>query len=108
MSDGAERIAFRMKLNPGRAAEYERRHDAVFPDLVDALRAAGVSDYTIWHDPETDHLFATLVRSRDHGMDALPDQEVVRRWWAHMADIMETHPDDVPVQVPLARVFHMP
>lgn len=107
MSDEAERIAFRMKLNPGQAAEYRRRHDAVFPDLVDALRAAGVSDYTIWLDPEANYLFATLARPKDHGMDALSNQEVVRRWWAHMADIMETHPDDVPVQVPLSRVFYM-
>ncbi len=103
-----QRIAFRMILNPGQAAEYERRHDAIFPELVTALKAAGVSDYSIWLDPETHHLFAILTRADDHTMDRLPDQEVVRRWWAHMADIMQTHPDNVPVQVPLARVFHLP
>lgn len=108
MTEDAERIAFRMSLNPGQAEEYERRHDAVFPQLVAALKEAGVSDYSIWLDPETYHLFATLLRPRAHGMDGLPTDEVVRRWWAHMADIMETHPDDEPVQVPLRRVFHMP
>ena len=108
MTEGTERIAFRMTLNPGQAAEYERRHDAVFPELVAVLKEAGISDYTIWLDPETNHLFATLLRPADHGMDALTATEVVRRWWAHMADIMETHPDDEPVQVPLARVFHLP
>ena len=41
-------------------------------------------------------------------MDALPADPVMRRWWAHMADIMETHPDDEPVAVPLTPVFHMP
>ena len=108
MTDATERIAFRMVLNPGQAAEYERRHDAIFPDLAAALKAAGVSDYTIWLDPETNHLFATLVRPVDHGMDALPRTEVVRRWWAHMADIMQTEADDVPVQVPLTPVFRLP
>jgi L-rhamnose mutarotase len=32
----------------------------------------------------------------------------MRRWWAYMADIMETHPDDAPVVTPLETVFHMP
>lgn len=32
---------------------------------------------------------------------------VMRRWWAHMADTMETKPDDAPVAKPLATVFHM-
>ena len=47
----AERIAFRMNLFEGHAAEYEKRHDEIFPDLAQALSDAGVSDYTIWHDP---------------------------------------------------------
>ncbi len=41
-------------------------------------------------------------------MAALPDTEVMKRWWKHMRDIMETHPDNVPVQVPLKRVFYLP
>ena len=104
----AERIAFRMNLFPGQAAEYEKRHDEIFPDLAQALKDAGVSDYTIWLDPESNHLFGILTRTDDHTMADLPDTEVMKRWWKHMADIMETHPDNVPVQVPLKRVFHLP
>jgi len=104
----ANKIAFRMNLNPGQAAEYERRHDAIYPELVTALKDAGVSDYSIWLDPETHHLFGILTRTDDHGMDALPQTEVVKRWWAWMCDIMESHPDNAPVQVPLARVFYLP
>ncbi|MCD7059742.1 L-rhamnose mutarotase [Pelagibacterium xiamenense] len=103
----SERIAFRMTLNPGQAAEYERRHDEIWPELARALKDAGVSDYSIWLDPETHHLFATLVRTADHTMDALPDTEIVKRWWVMMADIMETNPDNSPVQVDLKRVFQL-
>ncbi len=46
-----------MNLFPGFAAEYEKRHDEIFPELAAALKQAGVSEYTIWHDPESDHLF---------------------------------------------------
>ena len=104
----AERIAFRMNLFPGQAKEYERRHDEIFPELAEALKNAGVSDYSIWHDPGTDHLFGILTRIDDHTTDALPDTEIMKRWWAHMADVMETDAANVPTQVPLNRVFLLP
>ena len=103
-----EQIAFRMNLHPGRAAEYRKRHDEIYPELAQALRDAGVSDYSIWLDAEANHLFGILTRTDDHTMDALPDTEIVKRWWAHMADIMATDADNVPVQIPLKRVFLLP
>lgn len=104
----SERIAFRMNLNPGQAAEYEKRHDEIFPELSQVLKDAGVSDYSIWLDPQSNHLFGILTRTGTHTMDALPNTEIMKRWWKHMADIMETHPDNVPVQVPLKQVFYLP
>lgn len=102
-----EKFAFRMNLNPGQAAEYKRRHDDIWPELAVLLKEAGVSDYSIWLDEETNHLFAILTRSDDHRMDALPSNAIVRKWWDRMADIMETLPDNTPVQVPLTKMFHL-
>ena len=104
---GYEKHAFKMQLNPGMAAEYKKRHDAIFPELVDLLHAAGVKDYSIHLDEETNTLFGVLWRRVDHTMGELPRTEVMQRWWAHMADIMETRPDNEPVAVPLLTVFHM-
>ena len=104
----AEKIAFRMNLFPGKAAEYRKRHDEIFPELAKALKDAGVSDYSIWLDAEANHLFGILTRTDTHTMDALPDTEIVKRWWAFMADIMATDADHVPVQIPLKRVFLLP
>ena len=103
-----EKVAFTMRLNPGQAEEYRRRHDAIWPELAALLREAGVSDYSIHLDEATGTLFGVLWRTADHGMEALPDHPVMRRWWAYMADIMETHPDNSPVVTPLVTVFHMP
>ena len=103
-----EKIAFTMRLNPGQAAEYRRRHDAVWPDLVAELHAAGIRDYSIFLEEATDTLFAVLWRTDDHGMDALPGRPVMRRWWDHMADIMATNADGSPVVTPLTRMFHLP
>jgi L-rhamnose mutarotase len=102
-----EKYAFRMTLHPGQLEEYRRRHDAIWPELVDLLRQAGVSDYSIHYDAATNALFGVLWRRADHGMASLPDHPVMKRWWAHMADIMETRPDNEPVAVPLETVFHM-
>jgi L-rhamnose mutarotase len=103
-----DRIAFRMNLHPGQAAEYEKRHDEIFPELVVALKQAGISDYSIWLDPETHHLFGILTRSDDHTLAALPDTEIMKRWWAFMGDIMDSNSDNSPVQVPLKQVFYLP
>lgn len=102
-----EKFAFRMQLNPGCREEYIRRHDEIWPELVQLLKEAGVEDYSIHLDPETDALFGVLWRRDDHGMDDLPDHPVMQKWWAHMADIMATNPDNSPVSVPLETVFHL-
>lgn len=102
-----EKIAFRMQLHPGQEAEYKRRHDEIWPELVELLHEAGVSDYSIHLDRRTSALFAVLWRREDHGMEALPQHPVMKKWWAHMADIMETNPDGSPVEEPLETVFHL-
>ncbi|WP_299375665.1 L-rhamnose mutarotase [uncultured Tateyamaria sp.] len=103
-----EKIAFTMQLRPGCRAAYIQRHDEIWPELSALLAEAGVRDYSIHLDPQTHVLFAVLWREEGHGMDDLPAHPVMQRWWAHMADIMETHADNAPVVTPLETVFHMP
>ncbi len=101
-----EEIAFTMQLLPGVAAEYQRRHDDLWPELAGALRAAGIRDYSIFLDAASGRLFGVQKRLAGHTADALPGLPVMQRWWAHMADLMETNPDQSPVVTVLARVFH--
>lgn len=103
-----EQYAFRMRLNAGMEAEYKRRHDAIWPKLVELLQEVGISDYSIHLDRETGLLFGFLTRAAGHGMDDLPKSPVMQRWWAHMADIMEVGADNAPVVIPLVPMFHMP
>ncbi|OBV39587.1 L-rhamnose mutarotase [Janthinobacterium psychrotolerans] len=96
-----------MQLKAGHAAEYQRRHDAIWPELAALLHESGVRDYSIFLDAGTGALFAVLRRTDGHAMDALPQHPVMRRWWDHMADLMDTQADASPVVVPLAPVFHL-
>ena len=103
-----KQIAFRMNLFPGQAAEYKKRHDEVYPELKKALKDAGVSDYSIWLDAESYHLFGILTLADDNTLDQVPELEITKKWWAFMRDIMAADADNVPVQIPLKRVFHLP
>ncbi|MCF7933323.1 MAG: L-rhamnose mutarotase [Spirochaetia bacterium] len=101
------RTAFKMKLAPGMKEEYRRRHDQLWPELRELLSESGVRDYSIFFDEETDTLFAVQKNIGDGGSQDLGSLPIVQKWWAFMADIMETHEDDSPVSVPLEELFHM-
>ncbi len=96
-----------MQLKPGVAAEYKKRHDELWPALAAELKAAGISDYSIFLDEETGTLFAVQKLVPGNTAAALPHSPVVRKWWDAMAPLMEVHPDHSPVATPLKEVFHL-
>ncbi|HEV2319161.1 MAG TPA: L-rhamnose mutarotase [Verrucomicrobiae bacterium] len=102
-----QRHAFKMKLKPGAIAEYKKRHEEIWPELQKALRAAGISDYSIFFDEETLTLFATQKLTDGNSASSLRDLPVMKKWWAYMAPIMEVHADHSPVSTPLTEVFHL-
>lgn len=101
------RNAFTMKLKKGYEEEYKRRHDEIWPELSEELTRAGVADYSIFLDETTMTLFAFQKLSDDTTAHKLPDNPVVKKWWAFMADIMDTNSDNSPVCGSLKEVFHM-
>lgn len=102
------RLAFKMKLFPGQEAEYKRRHDEICPELQALLKETGIREYSIFLDKETYALFGVLDITDPAKMDTLPQHEVMQRWWAYMAGIMESNEDHSPVSVPLQEVFYLP
>ncbi|MBC7874177.1 MAG: L-rhamnose mutarotase [Ferruginibacter sp.] len=102
------RVAFKMKLHQGLEEEYKKRHDQLWPELQQLLSSAGISEYSIFLDTETNFLFGVLKAEDPAALDNLPGQPVMQRWWAYMKDIMESNPDNSPVSIPLKEVFYMP
>src|SRR5882672_7993872 len=96
-----KRMAFKMQLMKGQTEEYKRRHDALWPELKQELLAAGVSDYSIFHDEQTDLLIGILRIEDPTQLDRLATRTVMRKWWTYMKDIMETNADDSPVTTAL-------
>lgn len=102
-----QRHAFKMKLKPGVTAEYKKRHDEIWPELQKELRAAGISDYSIFFDEESLTLFAVQKLSDGNTAAALPNTAIVKKWWQHMAPLMDVNADHSPVVKPLTEVFHL-
>ncbi len=102
-----KRLALKMHLNAGMAEEYQRRHDEIWPDLKRVLTEHGIADYSIFFDKDTDSLFAVLRVADETRLEDLSDLPIMKEWWSHMADIMQTNSDQSPVTLPLTQVFHM-
>jgi len=102
-----ERVAFKMKLKPGYQEEYKKRHDTIWPELKELLKNSGISDYSIFLDEETNSLIAVQKQSGDSTSQDLGAVPIVQKWWAFMADIMETNEDKSPVTIPLEEVFYL-
>jgi L-rhamnose mutarotase len=101
------RHAFRMSIHDGQAAEYERRHTPIWPELEETLREHGVDTYTIFLDDASGDLFAYVEFESEARWNAVAGTDVCRRWWRHMGEIMPSNADESPVSRPLREVFHM-
>jgi L-rhamnose mutarotase len=103
-----QRLAFKMKLNTGQKQVYKKRHDELWPELKQLLKDNGVSEYSIFLDEETNTLFAFQKVSGKGGSQDLSENEIVKKWWDFMADVMEVNPDNSPVSIAMEELFYMP
>ncbi len=101
------RKAFRMSVNAGAEAEYERRHRPIWQELEQVLFDHGVKTYSIFLDPASLDLFAYVEVESDERWQRIADSDVCRRWWTHMRDLMPTNGDHSPVARDLREVFHL-
>jgi L-rhamnose mutarotase len=102
-----QRHAFKMFLNPGMKAEYKKRHDEIWPELVELLKQSGISNYSIFYDEDTNILFGYLERTNNHTMNDLPNHAIMKKWWNYMKDIMRYNADGTPTALAIEDVFYM-
>ncbi len=96
-----------MAINPGQAAEYERRHQPIWEELEATLVQHGVRTYSIFLDPETNDLFGYVELDSEERWAAIAQTDVCRRWWRYMREIMPSNADDSPISRELPEVFHI-
>ena len=98
---------FKMKLYEGQEAEYEKRHNQLWPEMKDMIHEYGGKNYTIFLDKETLTLFGYIEIEDEERWAKGANTAINRKWWDFMADIMETNPDNSPVSIDLKEVFHL-
>lgn len=101
------RKAFVMSVHAGQEAEYARRHQPIWAELAEVLKAHGVHTYSIFLHEETRQLFGYVEIEDEARWATIAQTEVCRRWWKHMADVMPSNPDRSPVSRELKEVFHL-
>jgi L-rhamnose mutarotase len=100
-----QRSAFILQVRPERIEEYVHAHRHVWPEMLDALRSAGIHNYTIFR--HGNQMFG-YFESDDLAAAAryLAEQEVSERWQDAMAELLEQRvPDSGPP--PLEEVFRL-
>ncbi len=94
-----------MYLHKGCEAEYKKRHDELWPELADLLKSYGISNYCIYLDDAESRLYASFDAD-NLDSEGLAREPIMQRWWAHMADIMETKAGSFePISTALHEVF---
>jgi L-rhamnose mutarotase len=101
------RKGFVMQVFPDQHAEYERRHNPIWPELEVALTAHGVHNYSIFLDEATHQLFGYAEIESEAQWEAIAQTEVCQRWWGHMRELMPSNPDNSPQSKSLREVFHI-
>ena len=99
--------AFKMKLFPGNRDEYKKRHDLIWPELVDVLKQHGAKSYSIFLDEKTNLLFSYIEMENIEDWNKVAETKVCKKWWDFMKDIMDTNEDNSPVSTELCNVFDL-
>lgn len=92
-----ERVCFQLQVKPERLGEYVRRHAAVWPDMLEALRATGWSNYSLFVRPDGLLIGYVETESLAAAQAGMAATEVNARWQAEMGEFfvdLDVPPDE--------------
>jgi len=89
-----ERLCFLMHLVPGKEDEYERRHAEIWPDMRDAVSAAGFTNYGLFRRGSTVIGYAECVPDVATVLATIGAAEVNTRWAESFSHIIESMTDE--------------
>lgn len=103
-----EKYAWMAKILPGKREEYQKRHDEIWPELVDVLKKAGIVNYTIWTDGEMLFGYYECTKGTEYAAKVQAESPVVDRWNEYMKDVMVMIMDPVTGAQPmLEQIFRL-
>lgn len=104
-----QRVCFLLKVRPEKIDEYRRRHAAVWPEMLEALRQTGWHNYSLFLRP--DGLLVGYLETPDfeRARAGMQQHPVNARWQAEMAPFFESLGGGAAdaSMVALTEVFHL-
>jgi L-rhamnose mutarotase len=104
-----KRVGFVLKVKADRLEEYKKHHEAVWEDMLDALRRHGWHNYTLFlRDDGLLFGYFEAAESFEASLAGMAGEEVNARWQAFMAPYFEAESGrpDQNMQA-LEEVFHL-
>ena len=103
-----EKYACKAVLKEGKKEEYIRRHDEIWPELVEVLKSAGIENYSIWLCGNELFGYYECANGIEYAGKVQAESPVVQRWNEYMKDVMEMEVDpETGAQPHLTEVFYL-
>ncbi len=103
-----ERYAWKAVVKDGMKEEYVRRHNEIWPELVEVLKQAGIVNYSIWNVGNKLFGYYECEKGADYAARVQAESPVVDRWNEYMKDVMVMEMDPVTGAQPKAEeVFYL-
>jgi len=104
-----ERVCFLLKVKPDRLKEYETRHQAVWPEMLEALRQTGWHNYSLFLRPDGLLVGYLETENFEEAVRKMQDYPVNSRWQREMTEFFESSEDGHADKrmAPLKEVFHL-
>ena len=103
-----EKYAWRGRIVEGKKAEYVKRHNEIWPEMVEVLKSAGISNYTIWFNNNELFGYYECEKGIDFAASVQKNSPIVDKWNEYMKDILIMEPDPVTGAQPmLEKVFEL-
>jgi len=103
-----ERYAWRAKVLDGMLDEYIRRHDEIWPELLEVLKQAGIHNYTIWNNGNDLFGYYECDKGIEYAAKVQASSPVIDKWNEYMKSVMIMEMDpDTGAQPLMKNVFYM-
>ena len=103
-----QRLAWKGKIKPGCKNEYVKRHDEIWPEMIEVLKQAGICNYTIFSNGEELFGYYECEKGVEYAERIQAESSVVKRWNEYMKDILELDMDpETGAQPKLEVVFRL-
>jgi len=103
-----EKYAWKARIVVGKRDEYKKRHDEIWPEMVEVLKQAGICNYTIWENDNELFGYYECQMGIDFAAKVQNESEVVARWNEYMKDVLIMETDSKTGAQPLMqKVFEL-